>query len=190
MNHEVLFAHFTAVAEQSPVPVLLYNIPRYAHLVLDPALVAELAEHPNVVGIKDSSGDMELLAGYVRVQKEQPRFTVLTGHGPTFSTALKVGARGGILAVALFTGDTAPLIFDAWRGGNTARADELQSLITEAAKEVVGTHGVPGVKAAMDAAGLHGGNVRAPLRPLDEARRRIVESLVQRSTETARPTPA
>jgi len=185
MNRAALLAHFTAVADRSPVPVLLYNIPKYTHFALEPDLVAQLAEHPNVVGIKDSSGDMELLSGYARVQRGNQRFTLLTGNGPTFATALELGARGGILAVALFTRDMSQRILAAWTSGEPARAREIQALITQAAKEIVGGLGVPGVKAAMDAAGLEGGMVRSPLLPLDELQRRHVESLLPRGVEPA-----
>ncbi len=184
MNRAALLAHFSAVADGSPVPVLLYNIPKYTHFPLEPDLVAQLAEHPNVVGIKDSSGDMDLLAGYAKVQRGNPRFTLLTGNGPTFATALELGARGGILAVALFTGDMTPRIFSAWTGGDHARARELQAVLTHAAKEIVGGLGVPGVKAAMDLAGLEGGTVRSPLRSLDETQRRTVDAMLPRAAES------
>ena len=183
MNTAALRSHHRAVAEESPVPVLLYNIPKYTHFVLEPSLVAELSEHQNVIGIKDSSGDLELLRKYVEVQKANQTFTVLTGNGPTFAPSLKSGARGGILAVALFTGDVAPQIFDAFKAGDVSRADELQSLITHAGKEIVGVMGVPGVKAAMDLAGLHGGMVRSPLQPLGEAGQESIRSMLAQIVE-------
>jgi 4-hydroxy-2-oxoglutarate aldolase len=186
MTQAALRSHFARVADESPAPVLLYNIPKYAHLVIEPELVAELAQHPNVVGMKDSTGDMKLLERYVAVQKSVPRFTVLTGHGPTFATALKVGARGGILAVALFTGEITPRIFEAFLAGDEARAGELQATITTAAKDIVGTLGVPGVKAAMDVMGLHGGVVRSPLQALNEQGRQLVESLMRGVSEATR----
>jgi 4-hydroxy-2-oxoglutarate aldolase len=179
MTADVLYAHFTAVADASPVPVLLYNIPKYAHLVLEPSLVERLCEHSNVVGIKDSSGDMDLLARYVEVQKRHPRFTVLTGHGPTFATALRIGARGGILALALFSGDITPRIFDGFRRGDLALANELQALVINAAREVVGVFGVPGVKCAMDLVGLRGGGVRSPLQNLPVSSRDAIEALLR-----------
>jgi 4-hydroxy-2-oxoglutarate aldolase len=123
-----------------------------------------------------------MLERYVAVQKANPRFTVLTGHGPTFASALSLGVRGGILAVALFTGDITPRIFAAHRAGDAALASELQGLITPCGKEVVGTHGVAGVKAALDFVGLDGGPLRSPLAALGEAQRKAVAALVPRAT--------
>jgi 4-hydroxy-2-oxoglutarate aldolase len=190
MTRAALGYHFTAVADASPVPVLLYNIPKYVHFALEADLVEELAQHANVVGLKDSSGDAALLESYMAVQRRNPRFSVLTGHGPSFARALGMGARGGILAVALFTGDVAPRILDLWRAGDLAGAEELQVLIAPAAREVVGVHGVPGVKAAMDLAGLDGGDVRSPLLAVSEAARREIGALLPRTAPSGGRTHA
>lgn len=98
MTPEALATHFRRVADASPVPVILYNIPKYTHFALDPGLVFELATHGNVIGIKDSSGDLKLLGGYLAAQSD--RFAVLTGSGASIYAALEMGARGGILAVS------------------------------------------------------------------------------------------
>ncbi|MFI5246592.1 MAG: dihydrodipicolinate synthase family protein, partial [Gemmatimonadales bacterium] len=111
MTVEALRAHYTRVADESPLPVLLYNIPKYMHFKIAPELVAVLAQHPNVVGIKDSSGDLDLLKSYLRSQSET--FSVLTGNGAQLHPALMAGARGGILAVALFAAERSVAIFRA-----------------------------------------------------------------------------
>jgi 4-hydroxy-2-oxoglutarate aldolase len=149
--------HYAAVADESPVPVVLYNIPKYMHFSLAPQLVAELAQHENIIGIKDSSGDLELLASYLKAQSDQ--FTVLTGNGSTFKRALELGARGGILAVALFAPSLSLEVYDT-------RSDSAQQRLAPLAARIVGEMGVPGVKAALDRVGLVGGAVRAPLAPL------------------------
>src|SRR5207344_2537323 len=92
--------HYLQVADASPIPILLYNIPKYMHFAIDAALVAELAGHENIIGIKDSSGNRDMFAGFMKSQS--PTFAVLTGNGPMFHHAMATGARGGILAVALF----------------------------------------------------------------------------------------
>lgn len=167
MTSAALRAHYTAVADASPVPVLLYNIPKYMHFALAPRLVAELAQHENIVGIKDSSGDLELLAGYLEAQASG--FTVLTGNGSTFHQALKLGARGGILAVSLFAASLALDIYTGMREGSDASlttAEQAQQRLTPLNGRIVGELGVAGVKAALDQIGLRGGAVRSPLLPL------------------------
>ncbi len=172
MTTAALRAHFDAVADASPVPVILYNIPKYTHAALAPTLVAELAAHENIVGIKDSSGDLELLAGYLR--SRGPRFAVLTGHAGTYAEARAMGAAGGILAIALFA---APLVRDleeAHAGGHAARREVLQDAARTVGREIVAQLGVAGVKCAMDEMGLAGGPVRAPLLDLDATGRERV----------------
>lgn len=177
MTPEALATHFRRVADESPLPVLLYNIPKYAHFTLDPGLVAELARHENIVGIKDSAGDLKQLGAYLAAQSD--RFTVLTGHGGGLYPALEMGARGGILAVALFAASLAVDVCAAFASGEKGRAGRAQERLTPLAKGVVAELGVAAVKAAMDAVGLTGGPVRPPLLPLRAAARARVEQLVR-----------
>jgi 4-hydroxy-2-oxoglutarate aldolase len=176
MTVEALRAHYTRVADESPLPVLLYNIPKYMHFKIAPELVAELAAHPNVVGIKDSSGDLDLLKAYL--QAKSATFSVLTGNGGQLHPALMAGARGGILAVSLFAAERSVAIFQAHAKGDHATADRLQAEMKPLAAAIVAELGVPGVKAAMDAVGLHGGPVRGPLLDLDAGGRARVSALL------------
>jgi 4-hydroxy-2-oxoglutarate aldolase len=164
MTPEALEAHYRRVADESPLPVLLYNIPKYMHFALEPDLVARLSTHENIGGMKDSAGDLKRLEGYMQSQSES--FTVLTGHGGTFAQALALGARGGILAVSLFAAEQTLEVFDRHAAGDRDAAAEAQRAITPLAAEIVGRMGVAGVKAAMDRVGLAGGPVRMPLLPL------------------------
>lgn len=174
MTQRALRAHFTRVADESPLPILLYNIPKYAHFALAPDLVAELAGHPNIAGMKDSAGDLGMLERYLEAQSAA--FTVLTGNGPTFASALALGVKGGILAAALFAPELAREVFDAAARGDSDGARRAQERLGPAAREVVGDLGVPGMKAALDVIGLHGGICRAPLGVLnDDARSRVAE---------------
>ena len=177
MSREALRAHYTAVAEASPIPVVLYNIPKYAHLTLEPSLVADLALHPNVIGIKDSSGDLALLREYLRTQSDS--FSVLTGSGTGVYAALEMGARGGILAVALFATTLTLEVRDAFVSGDRDRAMNAQERLVPLARSIVGEMGVAGVKAAMDAVGLPGGPVRPPLLPLPGEQRARVRELLR-----------
>lgn len=177
MTEDALRAHYLRVADESPVPVVLYNIPKYMHFKLSPSLVAELAPHENVVGIKDSSGDRDLLNMYLPAQSDT--FTVVTGSGQLWRTALEMGSRGGILAVSLFAPALSLSIFDAANRRDAATADALQSRLTPLAKEIVGDMGIAGVKAAMDCVGLRGGAPRAPLLPLGRTARDRVRQLLR-----------
>ncbi|HEY2377562.1 MAG TPA: dihydrodipicolinate synthase family protein [Gemmatimonadaceae bacterium] len=162
--------HYTAIADASPVPVILYSIPKYMHFALSPQLVAELARHENIIGIKDSSGDLDLLAGYLKAQSDG--FTVLTGNGSTFRRALELGARGGILAVALIAANLSVEVFET-------RSEPAQDRLTPLSARIVGELGVAGVKAALDRVGLVGGPVRPPLAPLAAAELAQVTELLR-----------
>jgi len=184
MTPAALRAHFTRVADESPVPVLLYNIPKYAHFRLEPELIADLARHGNIRGMKDSAGDMTFFARYVESQSE--KFDVLTGHGGTFATALSLGARGGILAVALFAAELAVEVWQAHGAQRTADAEAAQKPLVPMAAEIVARMGVPGVKAAMDRVGLRGGYVRLPLLPVPPTDLRVIEELLSEPAHTNR----
>lgn len=177
MTDLALAGHYCRVADASPVPVLLYNIPKYTHLPLASALVCSLAAHERIIGIKDSAGDAALLAGYLSAQNDG--FAVLTGHAGRFHDALRAGARGGILAAALFAAPVALGILAAAAAGEDERAADGQRRLAPLAAEIVAGLGVAGVKAALDAIGLSGGPLRSPLRPLDTAERMHVRTLIE-----------
>ena len=161
MNEAALLAHFRAVADASPLPVMLYNIPVYAHVVLSPALVHEMALHENVIGMKDSAGNLPMLAEYVKAQSET--FRVMTGSGATVVPALDAGVVGAILAIALYAGPTVRLMLDAYRAGRRNDATALQVRLAPIAADIGGALGPAGIKAAMDMVGLKGGPTRSPL---------------------------
>ncbi|HEX7242031.1 MAG TPA: dihydrodipicolinate synthase family protein [Longimicrobiaceae bacterium] len=179
MTPEALREHFTAVADASPVPVVLYQVPpRFSTVELPAGLVAELSHHPNVAGIKDSTGDLKTLAALAGACERS--CAVLVGSGDALYGALEVGARGGILAVALLAPDACAEAYAAFVAGDAARAGRLQERISPLHRKVVGALGVPGVKAALDELGMHGGPPRSPLRPLRAKEREGVrEALAQ-----------
>ena len=161
--------HYLRVADASPVPVLLYTIPKYMHFALAPALVLELARHENVVGMKDSSGDAALFRQYLAARSDS--FQLLTGSGTFYGEALKMGADAAILAVALFAPALALEVEAATRRDAAAAAAAAQARLGPLAARIVAGMGVAGVKGALDQIGLRGGDPRAPLRPLDAAAR-------------------
>lgn len=177
MTGPALTQHYWRVAEESPVPVILYNIPKYMHFALAPALVAELAAHRNVIGIKDSSGNRELFASYMNVQSST--FGVVDGNAQLFQYAMESGAQGGILAAADFAPALCLEIYEGVKRGDAATAGAAQSRLSPLGAKIVGELGVAGVKAAMDRVGLAGGPVRSPLTPLDAEQSEIVEGLLK-----------
>jgi 4-hydroxy-2-oxoglutarate aldolase len=161
MTEAALLAHFRAVADASPIPVLLYNMPAYAHLVLSPELVHAMAQHENVIGMKDSAGNLPVLARYLEAQSDT--FTVLTGNGSTAAAAVHAGARGAILAIALYAGLPVREMMSAALAGRDGEAAQLQTRLVPLATEIAAAFGPAGIKAAMNLVGLDGGVPRAPL---------------------------
>jgi hypothetical protein len=156
MTPEVLLRHYRAVADASPVPVLVYQVPlRLSTLEFPTGLIAELSRHPNIVGIKDSRGKLDLVAELVEATGDD--FQVLVGSGAILYGGLEVGAVGGIVAVGLMACAEAAEISVAYAEGRTAEAGRIQERIAPVHNGIVGGMGVPGVKAALDVLGLHGG---------------------------------
>lgn len=167
LTPEALREHFLAVADASPVPVLVYQVPPvYSGADLRPGLVAELSRHGNVAGIKDSTGDLHAMGELVEWCSRD--FAVIAGNGAAFYGSLEVGAVGGILAVANLAPSESAQILKLKREGRDAEAGAIQERLSPLHKTVVGGFGVPGVKAALDLLGLSGGPPRDPLRALKE----------------------
>lgn len=172
MGDDALAAHYTRVAEASPVPVLLYNIPSLAGVSLSPGLVARLALHPNIAGIKDSSGDPSLLRAYLEgaaaAAGAGSDFAVLTSSGSGLVAALQAGARGAVLGVAAAAPWECAEIAAALARGDVKQALRLQERVAALERRVVEAHGLAGLKWALDLIGYFGLEPRPPLRPLGE----------------------
>jgi 4-hydroxy-2-oxoglutarate aldolase len=178
MTQAVLMEHYQAVAESSPVPLVLYSMPDLTGIALAPETVARLSEHENIIGLKDSSGDLINLSETLRLVPDD--FAVLTGNGGLLYAALSAGARGAILAVGCVAPEACLKIYDAHGNGDHAEALRLQRKLTPLARAVTVRHGIGGLKAALELKGYAGGRVRAPLRNAsDEARREIARLLTE-----------
>jgi len=128
MTPDALVKHYLAVADASPVPLLLYSVPQLTNVSLQPETIARLSEHENIVGVKDSSGDILNLAETVRLVPED--FAVLTGNGRALYPALCVGAKGAILAIGCVAPRLAVAIYEAFQAGEHERAREMQQRLT------------------------------------------------------------
>ena len=159
-----LAEHYRRVADASPIPLIVYNIPKYTHVMLHDSVLRAVAEHERVLGFKDSSGDLKVLASF---RAAAPGLASLVGSGTLFYPALELGAAGGILAVACFAAAPCAALYAAFRAGDRASAGALQERIDPLAREIVGPLGPAGIKAAMDLVGLASGPVRPPLAALD-----------------------
>jgi 4-hydroxy-2-oxoglutarate aldolase len=168
--------YYRDIADASPVPVLVYNIPKYTHVSLTPDLLQELSTHARVVGVKDSSGDLKNLAAY---REAAPKWAVFVGSASLLLAALDLGCDGGIVAVACYAPRLCADLAAAFYASDRAKASALQDRLTPLDKEVVGKLGPAGVKAAMDAVGLYGGPPRPPLAPIGPADRERVAQLVR-----------
>jgi 4-hydroxy-2-oxoglutarate aldolase len=184
MTVEALRRHYEAVAEASPVPVLLYSFPAVTGLTFPPALAAAVAGHPRVAGMKESSGDVGLLGRIVSLVPAS--FVVACGSAPALYPSLCVGAAAGILAVANCAPGPAAALYRAFAASDHARARRIQEALTPLAVAVTATHGVAGLKAAVDLSGRRGGSVRAPLLPLAPAVHEELKRLLDAAESAAR----
>jgi 4-hydroxy-2-oxoglutarate aldolase len=163
MTFDVYRAHYTAVADASPVPVVIYNVPVFTGVPLQSRLVIELSKHPNIRGLKDSSGDVKLIS---EVVWNTDKFTVLAGAAPTLFPAMAAGASGGIVALACAAPKATLALYRAFSAGDFKKAGLIQRIIAPAAGAVTEKYGIAGLKAAMDLQGFDAGLPRRPLLPL------------------------
>lgn len=180
MTPDVLRIHFETVADASPVPVVLYQVPlRFGTLDLATGLIGALARHERIIGLKDSRGDLELVAELV--ERCPPDFQVLVGSGAHLYASLELGAIGGILGVGnLLPGACASLV-SAFGKGDHSLAGRLQERIGPVHSEVVSRFGVAGVKAGLDHLGRVGGSPRPPLQPVAGEDREHIGKILDRS---------
>jgi dihydrodipicolinate synthase/N-acetylneuraminate lyase len=176
MTTEAFVRHYTAVADASPVPVLLYNFTALTGVNLLPAAVSRLATHPNIVGMKESGGDVAQIADLVSGTPDD--FAVLAGAMSTFYAALCVGAVGGILAPACVVPEACARLFQLARSGGHADAVQLQRALMPLARLLGPTYGVPGLKAALNLIGYDVGLPRPPLAPVPDSAHALLRDAI------------
>jgi 4-hydroxy-2-oxoglutarate aldolase len=178
ITQKALAVHYQAVADASPVPVILYSMPDLTGIKIEPETAARLSEHQNIIGMKDSSADIAKFAETVRLVPED--FALMIGNGTVLCDALQAGASGGILAVGCVVPRLCIEIFEAVRANDNGGAKLLQERLTPLARAVTKTYGIGGLKAAIEMTGLVGGAVRSPLRSPDQ---RAVAEIAQMLTQ-------
>lgn len=178
MTREALRAHYLALADAAQVPVLVYNIPQNTGVPLDPQLVIELAAHPNIIGLKESSGSLAFLG---EVGPRVPAsFHYFLGSGHVIYPGLEMGADGAILAVANAAPELCAEIYSLFRAGRKDEAKRLQFELIPLNKMIMESHGIAGLKCALDARGYYGGPVRLPLLPIDEKGKAEIAALLKK----------
>ncbi len=184
-NPEVLIAYYRRVADNAPIPILLYSVPQFTGVALEALEVAALSEHPNIIGIKDSSGSVQRVAEIIAAARAD--FQVLVGSASTMYPSLMIGARGAVLALASALPEKCVALYNFARRGQLEQARELQQLLVKASKLIVSEAGIAGVKFVMDQRGYRGGIPRLPLLPLtDEVKKRLIALLAALEPAVAR----
>lgn len=179
MTFDVYFAHYTAVADASPVPVVVYNVPVFTGISMESSLIIELSKHPNIRGLKESSGDVKLVSEVVW-NTDKERFSVLVGSAPIMFPNMMAGARGGIIALSTAAPKATLALYQAVVAEDYERAAAMQRIISPAAVAVTSKYGISGLKAAMALEGFNAGEPRRPLLPLKPAQREDLKQILRK----------
>jgi len=181
MDNVALKRHYLSIADEAKIPILIYNVPQFTGVNTSPELVASLAEHPNIIGIKDSSGSIAQVGEMIATTPPPPSFHVLAGSAGHLLPALDLGASGGVLALANVAPNECCKIFDDFRSARHAEARELQLKLLAANKAVTAGFGVAGLKVALDMVGYFGGDPRPPLVPLGDDQKNELRDILKRA---------
>jgi dihydrodipicolinate synthase/N-acetylneuraminate lyase len=177
-DEAALADYYRSLADESPVPIYLYSVPKFTDRALSPRTVASLAAHGNIAGIKDSSGSLESLQRLVRATADDP-FAVLVGSGSVYAAGLAAGADGGVLAMANVVPERASEVQRRAAAGRRDDARSLNAALVELNHAVTTRYGVPGIKAALSLRDRPAGPPRRPLQPLEERARADLESVLE-----------
>jgi 4-hydroxy-2-oxoglutarate aldolase len=177
MTTLVLSRYYRDVADRSPIPILIYNLPPATGMDLPADLLVELSYHPNIMGVKDTGGNMAKMGETIR--RADPAFQVLSGSANFFYPSLAMGVTGGILALANMAPDESVALFDLFNAGEIEKGRQLHLRMLPVNLAITTRFGVSGLKAALDMVGYYGGPPRLPLLPLDDARRQELQAILQ-----------
>jgi len=176
IEHSTFINYYLAVADAAKIPVIIYNVPKFTNVSIQPDTVTELSKHENIVGIKNSSEDTELTAKFISGTPDD--FHTFVGTGSVLLQGLMDGAVGGILALANIAPTECIAIQELFDLRKLEEAEVLNKKMVPVNKAITATFGVAGLKAAMDMIGLYGGNPRLPLNPLDEQAKQVLKNIL------------
>ena len=179
MTEDVLVKYYTYVADRSPIPIILYNAPKFAQdLLLSPGLITRVASHPNIAGMKDTS--KEDISIYTKAVPEGSNFFILAGTIEKFFKGLEVGAIGGVLSIANYLPKICCDLHALYLAGKRDEAAKMDVYARALSSNAAGKAGIAGVKAAMDALGYFGGDPRLPVPPLGDAQKAELKAVLQK----------
>lgn len=176
LDRKALMTHYLTIADKSQIPVIIYNIPRFTGISVEPDLLIELSKHRNIAGIKDSSGNLSSLGE--AIPHISPQFNILLGHGGLFLQGLLLGARGGILALASVAPAHCVKLYNLFSEKKLEEAFKLQLELIPLNKALIQTYGIPGIKYALNVLGYSGGPPRLPLLPLGDKGKEDIKNLL------------
>ncbi len=176
MKNDALVHHFYRIADQSPIPVIIYNMPGNSGIDMDAETIEKLSQHDNIVGMKDSSGNLVKMGDIKRIV--DPEFQILAGSASFLLPAFSVGAVGGIVALSNILPERCISIYEDFQKGDVVAARFNQINLIPLNTAVTKRWGVPALKAAMDYMGFYGGPARSPLLPLSDENKMILHQLI------------
>jgi 4-hydroxy-2-oxoglutarate aldolase len=179
MTHNALVEYYTVVADSIHIPVIIYNVTKFTNLNIAIETVLKLSEHPNIIGIKDSSENIAQVSETIYSTKKN--FTTLIGTGSVLLPALQSGAAGGVLALANIAPAECVKIFELFNDGKIIQAQKIQNRMLAINKAITATYGVAGLKSAMDLLGYYGGRPRKPLQPLTSIQVKELKSILKKA---------
>ncbi|MGC8654506.1 MAG: dihydrodipicolinate synthase family protein [Candidatus Kryptoniota bacterium] len=179
MNYVTFVRYFTEVADSIKVPLIIYNVPKFTGVNIEPDAVGKLSEHENIAGIKDSTENAAHISEVISIVPND--FSVLVGTASVLYPGLAAGAKGGIVALANVTPEKCVEIQRLYSEGKHEEASALQKKLIPLNNAVTSKYGVPGLKAAMDMVGYFGGEPRSPLAPVGEKEREDIRSTLKRA---------
>jgi len=180
MSENALADHYLRVADAAPIPILVYSVPVFTHVTVEAPLVARISKHPNIIGMKDSSGDVQGVADIIAAASKE--FQTLVGSASTLYESLERGAAGAILALACAFPELCVEIYESSRAGERAKAHSLAQKLITPAKMFGPQFGIAGLKYALDRLGYFGGPPRSPLLPVDASARAEIDALLSNLT--------
>jgi 4-hydroxy-2-oxoglutarate aldolase len=180
MSEEVLAEHYLRVADAARVPIMVYSVPVFTHITVEARLIARVSKHHNIIGMKDSSGDVQGIADIIAAAPKD--FQTLVGSASTLYESLEKGAVGAILALACAFPELCVETYEASRAGESAKAHSLAQQLIAPAKMFGPQYGIAGLKYALDRMGYYGGPPRPPLLPVGEQAQREIDALLSNLT--------
>ncbi|MDF2524449.1 MAG: dihydrodipicolinate synthase/N-acetylneuraminate lyase [Clostridiales bacterium] len=179
MTSEVLIKYFTTLADNSDIPILIYNVPKFTHVNIKADAVAALSTHPNIIGMKDSLGDVPQLATFKRVTPDD--FNLIVGTASAWYPALALGIEAGILALANCNPNECAMVQEEFEKGNWEKAREIYQAVFPINSAVTATYAIAGLKHACDVLGYNGGFVRSPLIGVTPSDKEKIEDIIKKS---------